>query len=84
LFHSARLMAGRFLFGVSTNQLHTFVIYLHGNVYGGYVVKKNAGEFVKHVAAIIAARWIRKSDDNKTETKTRSKKKDGTNNGSQR
>jgi len=76
LFHSARLTAGRFLFGVSTNHPGAFVVYAHGNVYGGVIVKKNAGEFTKYIAAIIAARWIRKTDANKSASTKNKQTKD--------
>jgi len=52
-------------FVASTNHPGWFVVYERENVYGGVIVKKDAGEFTKYIAAIIAARWIRKTDGDK-------------------
>lgn len=45
------------------------------NVYGGGIVKK-PGEFTKHIAEIIAKRWIKKTDINKNATSKNSQAKD--------
>jgi len=77
LFYAARLMAGRFLFGMSTNNHSAFVVCTRGNIRGGDIVKKNPGGFTKYIAAIIAARWIRKTDADKSTKTKESKQKEG-------
>jgi len=63
-------MAGRFLFGAPAIIMSRSLSGRAGMFffYGGDIVKKNAGEFTKYIAAIIAERWIRKTDAKRNAT----------------
>jgi len=68
-------MVGRFLFWNVNNQSRNVHCLDAKNVYGGGIVKK-PGEFTKHIAEIIAKRWIKKTDINKNATSKNSQAKD--------